>query len=129
MRYLILGAAGFIGTNLSLALAKNENNYITLVDSKREYFSAINGMNLQNVSIHEEKIDENADFEKMLQGQEIVYHLFSTTVPSTSNQHIVKELSANVIVTANLLEACVKCGVQKIIFISSGGTVYGKEQE
>lgn len=129
LRYLILGAAGFIGTNLSLALAKNENNYITLVDSKREYFSAINGMNLQNVAIYEEKIDENADFEKMLQGQEIVYHLFSTTVPSTSNQHIVKELSANVIVTANLLEACVKCGVQKIIFISSGGTVYGKEQE
>ena len=129
MKYLILGAAGFIGTNLSLALAKNENNDITLVDSKREYFSVIDRMNLKNVSIHEEKIDENTDFEKMLQEQETVYHLYSTTVPSTSNQQIAKELIANVIVTANLLEACIKCGVKKIIFISSGGTVYGKEQE
>lgn len=65
----------------------------------------------------------------MLQEQETVYHLYSTTVPSTSNQQIAKELIANVIVTANLLEACIKCGVKKIIFISSGGTVYGKEQE
>lgn len=129
LKYLILGAAGFIGTNLSLALAKKANNYITLVDSKKEYFSVISGMNLKNVAIYEEKIDENADFEKMLQGQEIVYHLVSTTVPSTSNQQIAKELSSNVIMTANLLESCVKCGIKKIIFISSGGTVYGKEQE
>ena len=127
MNYLILGAAGFIGTNLTLALAQNENNKITLVDTKKEYFSAVIGMNLRNISIYEEKIDENADFEEMLQGQDIVYHLVSTTVPSTSNQQVAKELSANVIMTANLLEACVKCGVKKVVFISSGGTVYGKE--
>ena len=127
MNYLILGAAGFIGTNLTLALAQNENNKITLVDTKKEYFSAVIGMNLRNISIYEEKIDENADFEEMLQGQDIVYHLVSTTVPSTSNQQVAKELSANVIMTANLLEVCVKCGVKKVVFISSGGTVYGKE--
>ena len=129
LNYLILGAAGFIGTNLSLALAKNVNNNITLVDTKKEFFSAIIGMNLRNISICEEKIDENADFEKLLQGQEIVYHLVSTTMPSTSNQQIAKELSANVIMSANLLEACVKCGVKKVVFISSGGTVYGKGQK
>lgn len=129
LNYLILGAAGFIGTNLSLALAKSINNNITLVDTKKEFFSAIIGMNLKNISILEEKINENSDFEKLLQGQEIVYHLVSTTMPSTSNQQIARELSANVIMSANLLEACVKCGVKKVVFISSGGTVYGKGQK
>ena len=51
----------------------------------------------------------------------------STTVPTTSNQQIPQELSANIIVTSKLLEACVRQNVKKVIFISSGGTVYGKE--
>ena len=33
------------------------------------------------------------------------------------------------IFSANLFEACVKCGVKKVVFISSGGTVYGKEAD
>ena len=59
--------------------------------------------------------------------RDIVYHLFSTTVPTTSNQAISEELKANVILSANLFEACVHQQVQKVVFLSSGGTVYGKE--
>lgn len=51
----------------------------------------------------------------------------STTVPTTSNQHISQELVSNVIFSANLFEACIRCGVKKVVFVSSGGTVYGKE--
>ena len=40
---------------------------------------------------------------------------------------IATELIANVVMTAKMLDACVKTGVQKVVFISSGGTVYGKE--
>ncbi len=38
MNILILGSAGFIGTNLALELSKNTNNHLTLVDKSREYF-------------------------------------------------------------------------------------------
>lgn len=51
----------------------------------------------------------------------------STTVPTTSNQHISQELVSNVIFSANLFEACIRCDVKKVVFVSSGGTVYGKE--
>lgn len=35
MRVLLLGAAGFIGTNLTIELAKKREDEITLVDKKR----------------------------------------------------------------------------------------------
>ena len=57
----------------------------------------------------------------------MIYHLASTTIPGTSNQHIPEELDSNVTVTARLFDACVKQKVKKVIFISSGGTVYGKK--
>ncbi len=127
MNILILGAAGFLGTNLTMELLRNGEDYITLVDSKKDYFDKqiINENN--NVKIKEYSFDMETDFETMLIGQEIVYHLASSTVPSTSNQQIPLEMTANVVTTAKLLDACVKCGVKKIVFISSGGTVYGKE--
>lgn len=38
MNILILGAAGFIGTNLTFNLSKNKDDKITLVDKNKEYF-------------------------------------------------------------------------------------------
>lgn len=127
MNIMLLGAAGFIGTNLTLKLAQNSNNHISLVDVKKGYFSNLDMNNLPNVIVMESSFTENTDFIPLLTGQHVVYHLVSTTVPITSNQHIAQELTANVVATAKMLDACVKCGVEKVVFISSGGTVYGKE--
>lgn len=127
MKILLLGAAGFIGTNLTKALAQNSKNQITLVDRSREYFSQIREMHFNNVHIIEADLSPDTNFDSLLKGQEIVYHLVSTTVPITSNQHIPQELIANVVLSSNLFEAAVRCNVKKIVFISSGGTVYGKE--
>lgn len=129
MKILLLGAAGFIGTNLTIELAKNNENEITLVDKSKGYFRPIMNRNFHNVHIVESDFSEGMNFDSILEGQEIVYHLVSTTVPTTSNQHIPQELIANVIFSSELFEACVRCGVKKVIFISSGGTVYGKESD
>lgn len=126
MNILVLGAAGFIGTNLTIGLAANKNNKITLVDKKAEYFSRIAKYNFHNVEIRESLLVDNEDFH-FLEGQEIVYHLVSTNIPSNSNQHISQDIRANVLFSSNLFDSCVKYGVKKVVFISSGGTVYGKE--
>ena len=127
MRVLLLGAAGFIGTNLTIELAKKREDEITLVDKKKDFFMPINNMHLNNIHIVEASLTVDMDFDSILKDQEVVYHLVSTTVPTTSNQHISQELVSNVIFSANLFEACIRCGVKKVVFISSGGTVYGKE--
>ncbi len=125
MNIILFGAAGFIGTNLTFQIEKNTNNKITLVDVNKNYFNNIKAK--KNIKIIESNFDMGTDFESILSGQNIVYHLVSTTVPVTSNQHIGQELVANVAVTSKMLDACVRCGIDKVIFISSGGTVYGKE--
>lgn len=127
MNILLLGAAGFIGTNLTIKLAENLTDKITLVDRNSDYFKNIENFGFANVSFEEASLSIDMDFDTILNGQEVVYHLVSTTVPTTSNQQIPQELVANVIFTTNLLEACVRSRVKKVVFISSGGTVYGKE--
>lgn len=126
MNILILGAAGFIGTNLAIELANNKENKITLVDKSEEWFENIKKFKFSNVELKESSLDINMDF-SILQNQEIVYHLVSTVVPTTSNLHISQDIQANVLFSSHLFDACVKCGVKKVIFMSSGGTVYGKE--
>lgn len=126
MNVLILGAAGFIGTNLTIKLAENKDNQITLVDKSKSYFSNIEKFNFANVEIKESSLDADMDF-SILEGQDTVYHLVSTNVPTTSNQHISQDIQANVLFSSNLFDACVRNGVKKVVFISSGGTVYGKE--
>lgn len=127
MNIILIGAAGFIGTNLGLKLIENTENLITLVDEKRDYFCYSTLASAPNVRIKEARFGVDTDFKSLLDGQQVVYHLVSSTVPTTSNQRIVQELNGNVVATAKLLEACVNCGIEKVIFISSGGTVYGKE--
>lgn len=127
MNIIILGAAGFIGTNLTIELAKNKSNKITLVDKSIQYFENIKKMKFENVSFKEYDFDVNTKYDDLLKDQSIVYHLVSTTVPTTSNQHISQELMGNVVFSSNLFEACVRKKISKVVFISSGGTVYGKE--
>ena len=41
MNMILLGAAGFIGTNLTLALAKQPENQITVVSRRRASFADV----------------------------------------------------------------------------------------
>ena len=128
-RIVLLGAAGFLGTNLIQELTKDPNNEILAVDKELSYFKAIMGLKKINVEIKESLLTMDDDYERLLEGCDTVYHLLSTTVPTTSNQAISEELKANVVLSANVFEACVKQNVKKVVFISSGGTVYGKESK
>lgn len=128
MNIMILGAAGFIGTNLTIELAKNNQNNITLFDREQADFSHIESFCFSNCRIVKGNFDMNCDFEKLIANQDMIYHLVSTTYPSNANQQIAEELKENVIVTTNLLNACVKKCIKKVVFLSSGGTVYGIEK-
>ncbi len=129
MKITLLGAAGFIGTNLVIELAKNPENEITVVDCNKIYFKTLENLRFPNLQTIQSDFTMDANYEQLVEDQDIVYHLVSTTVPSTSNQHIAEELKGNVVLSANMFEACVHQNVKKVVFLSSGGTVYGKESK
>lgn len=61
-------------------------------------------------------------------GCDIVFHLASTTLPHTSNDDPAQDVHSNVEGTIALLDAMCRHRVGKIVFVSSGGTVYGIPQ-
>lgn len=126
MNIIIFGAAGFIGTNLVLELSKHESANLTLVDAKIDFFDTLKSLNLKDVKFVEAQFVEGTDFDALLRKQDVVYHLVSSTVPTTSNSHIYDELRVNVNVSALFFNACVRCNIKRVVFISSGGTVYGR---
>lgn len=66
-----------------------------------------------------------SDISLALEDVDVVVHLVGTTLPGPSNENPAYDVESNVIGTLNLLKQAVEKGIKKIIFSSSGGTVYG----
>ena len=60
-----------------------------------------------------------------LRGQEVVFHLISSSLPERSNHDPADDIAREVIPTIQLLSLCRKAEVRRVVFASSGGTVYG----
>jgi UDP-glucose 4-epimerase len=70
-----------------------------------------------------------ADWESLIEGAAVIHHCAWTTIPVTANADPVRDLSANVVSTLALLEALRhRANRPRLIFVSSGGTVYGRLQ-
>lgn len=60
-----------------------------------------------------------------LVGAEVLFHLASSTYPSTSNVDSVFDLESNLVGCVRMLKAAIECEVKRVVFVSSGGTIYG----
>lgn len=119
MKILVLGGQGFIGYNLCSKLVEygyQVSVFGQVIDPDR----IIKECNY--IAGDFSNIDEYVD---IFEGVDVVYHLISTTNPGTSNNNITQDIETNLISTIKMLNNCVKKHVKKVIFASSGGTVYG----
>jgi len=123
MNVLIVGANGFIGSNLALALSSRTD--VTLSLLSRNFSQQIKSLEEEGVSFFQGDYADSKFLEKALYGQKMVYHLVSATVPSQSWETPIVEVEKNLIPTINFLNSCQKMKVAKVAFASSGGTVYG----
>lgn len=126
MNCIILGGAGFIGSHLTEALLQ-EGHDVKVFDRKTaSYFKHLQA---NNVNIIQGDFLNLNNYEEILENIDVVVHLISTTVPITSCKNPTFDVKSNLLGTIKLLEVARKKGVKKIIFASSGGTVYGIPQE
>jgi len=68
---------------------------------------------------------EHEDLARVVEGNDYVFHLIGGSLPESSNKNPAANISANILSSVNLLEVCRLSGVRRVLFVSSGGTVYG----
>ena len=120
MNMLILGGNGFIGSHLVDRLLA-EDHRVRVFDKYEEHYR-------KPVACVEYCVGDFGNrgmLSEALTGIDIVFHLISTTLPKTSNDDPVFDVQSNVVETIFLLEQCVTNKIRKVVFISSGGTIYG----
>lgn len=122
MKYFILGGAGFLGKSLINSLLSD--NYAEIVYYDLAPISASKVAPNERLSYINGNFAEENNFDQLLKGVNIVIHMISTTRPQNSINGIEEDITQNVLPTIGLIEACASRKI-KIIFISSGGTVYG----
>ena len=123
MRALVIGGSGFIGSHLVDAL-------IRVGYSVRTYDRAFERFRIkpQVVEFVQGDFSDSAMLAEALAGVDIVFHLLSVTVPSTSNLDPVADIEGNLVNSVRLLALMREAGVKRLVFLSSGGTVYGIPQ-
>lgn len=120
MKVLLIGGCGFIGSHVVDTLV-SAGIEVKVFDRAPERFRPpVSGVEY----IHGDVADIAAIYEAMVNTDAIV-HLASATVPATANLDPVRDISGNLVTMVRLLEAMRSVGLRRIIYLSSGGTVYG----
>ncbi len=120
-RILVFGGNGFIGRNLSALLAGKGESVISF--------------DLQIPAHPEDGITyimgdffDDRTLEKCMDGIDIVFHCICTINPGNSELKYFQGYDKDFIQTVKLIEIAKRKKI-KVIFLSSGGTVYGKQEK
>lgn len=119
-RTLVIGGCGFIGSHIVDALIA-QGHHLRVLDMKPEAFRPpLPGVEYIRGSF---LCEETLEF--ALRDVDAVIHTVSTTVPATSNQNPAADIEDNLIGLVRLLQVMRRRRVSKLVFLSSGGTIYG----
>ncbi len=123
-RCLVVGGNGFIGSHLSERLLR-EGYEVAVLD---RFKSGVN--NLWEISgqieIFRGSYLDQELLRTAMEGMDYVFHYASSTTPATSIADPVYEIESNLLGSVRLLQIARDEGVKKVIFPSSGGTIYGE---
>ena len=123
MKCVIFGGGGFIGSTIADRLLK-DGHELRIFERPRvaPYRAFVSGENVEWVT---GDLSSTHDVNDAVDGADVVLHLVSTTLPKGSNDDPIYDVQTNVVASLQMLNAMVARKVGRIVFISSGGTVYG----
>jgi UDP-glucose 4-epimerase len=122
MRILILGGSGFLGSHIVDRFLAERHDVVVYDLYPERFRRSPAGIKFYTGDFG----NVGALDELIATGFDAVIHCVSTTTPKSSNESPEFDIQSNVIGTLYLLDICVKHKVGKVVFLSSGGTVYGE---
>lgn len=122
MRFLITGAAGFLGSGLANRLAAEGHTVLGVDDLSTGDPKALNA----GVQFTRGDVNDRPKLWTLMQGVDCVYHLAARVIVPESVLYPREYNQVNVGGTVTLMEAMRDVGVRRVVFISSG-TVYGNQ--
>lgn len=123
MSVLVIGGNGFLGSSLveGLRAAGKAARVLDVTSARAD-------VDWSGVDYRIGGVDDAQALADALAGVDCVYHLASTTVPGSSNRDPAYDVSSNLLGSLRLIRAMSEAGVRRIVFFSSGGTVYGNPE-
>jgi UDP-glucose 4-epimerase len=129
--YLVTGAAGFIGSHLCDRLLAEGHRVVGVDDLSTGRIANLAEARTYGKDFTFENFDIRADgmmalFER--HQPEVVMHLAAQSSVSTSIKDPMFDADVNVLGTLNVLECAGATGTRKMVFATSGGTIYGEQR-
>jgi UDP-glucose 4-epimerase len=125
MNCIVIGGGGFIGSHITEGLLRQGHAVVVFDRPGAPYLKLLGE---QGATITLGNFFESSDLLNALTGMDVAFHFVSTTVPKTSNVDPAFDVQSNLVGTINFLNIAKDVGVKKVLFPSSGGTVYGIPQ-
>ena len=124
MNILVTGGAGFIGSHVVDAYINDNHNVVIVDDMSRGRKEFINPRaTFHQISISDPQLANIIQKESI----KVISHHAAQISVSDSVKNPVKDAESNIIGTLQLLQNAVLCGVDKFIFASTGGAIYGEQ--
>lgn len=122
---LLIGGAGFIGSNLIHRLLQSHDKKWQ-IHVLEPIFANINRLAGLDIQIHKGTLSDFDFVQAIIASNHIsvVVHLVSTMVPGSTYEDYKQEFENVIFPTVRLMQLCSQKGI-KFIYFSSGGTVYG----
>jgi len=122
MRIAIIGGAGFIGSAIAQLLSKTDIE-LSIFDTKKRLDNLLNVRQQFNTILF--PYPKVKDLHRYFTGFDALIHLACTTEPAISMESMVFDARTNIVPSLEIFQAALDAGIARIIFSSSGGTVYG----
>jgi UDP-glucose 4-epimerase len=123
MHIVIFGGGGFIGSAIADRLLADGHSLKIFERPRVEPYRVFKPT--ERVEWTTGDLLSQHEVAEAIEGADAVVHLVSSTLPKSSNDDPIYDVQSNLVATLQMLNAMVQKNIRRIIFISSGGTVYG----